>query len=1806
VATYKITSPDGGVYQITAPDSATQDQVLAYVQQNFQSKAPPPEESSTLGAAGRGAVRGAVPFMAGVAGGAATGAALGSVVPGVGTLVGGVVGGLGAGFGASKLQEKIFENYPHLAEMLGQAPAQQEADIRQHPYASMAGEMAPGLLAFRPSLSALRTPAGRAVAAINAGVGAGLETGQEAIGDQPMDPAKIALATLGGALMNKETRVGNKLMNLGTLGRHGPFEPLTPEFPRQPTEITREKTTEPIGKPVGVGVQDLTSSLAEPGKPISEYAAKLKTPTIESVPKGEIPKQEPVNLGNPPVGVKPPVDVSITPRIEAPATAAETPPVHPQLTPGETVMSEPAPNAAAAGPAFSSEVKPDEIRVSGAGQDVFNQPDIGGTGERIPVPVQSRDPQTSLSSVPERTGVGGISGDVDAAYAGKTGSPVALDINKEKAVAPDSDDIKEIALKKGLRIIVKSLNASVDSMVKEGKLTPEEAANISSRLVADFHRDPFPQTIKETIKTARTELADIAKETKKPEVEKPVEPEVAAYLARQPKPVSEPTVRRRGQKVEEPDEEDEGRAAKAIIPRPQVIKASVGDIQNSLYDSFGVHSKRLLDSGIVKIVQSVGDLPENVLKSGATPDVMGYFYKNRAWLVADNINPKDAKGILLHEIGVHAGMKKMLGEELFYKVLDHVSNMADKGIEPFAKARAEVPKDTDSRYENEETLAYLIDSHPELPLVQRIISQIRTWLYQVSNGHLVNLTADDLRTLAVNTLKAVSRTKTAQTVRTPEEAFKFAKRGKEETDPVKAANETEKNYSLGGNKEPPSNVIQKLAEPPKPGSFDTFVRNWQSTTRPLKTLQRQMQLTGKLIYGHNDTYYAASTAVAKAQVTNESEVLPLVSRLQTALINYAKAAGISTQEAVGRLNARKLAVHELERRTEKWLETVPLSEKLMQTPSGKVMSPAGQRDAIMDYLAANPHLDDPTVAGLKAQLQQLATNHTDLEGYSRNTSKPKSLDINDKAYHVIGEHSPEELNELRDRWNKDPNQAELKEFNDSLRALQDKTIDLDKKAGYWAPQVDNFKRFYDYKDYVPFKGIPNADREFGLNSKRLSGELSEEAHKAEGRNTDSDRVITQSMADAAKAAARYGRKDVQDTLYNLIKDINDKSYGTVSEQPIQFADRYKNPDLEMANRKNKILRYRPDGSVDVITINKPELLEALKREIQNRSTAQNLLNSFTNLMAKGHTRYNLAFHPYNFVRHILTNSLASGAEFGPAATAKFLGSVAADVSTGGFYKTAKAVNLVRQGNMDQLAEMAKNAGPGSHYQDLYDYLRMGGRTTWMDNLSNKGQEENLMKKIGPKKIFSKDTLKLYLDNYADMFEMTNRLAAYRTAKQNAISSGMPEEQAIRAATGFAKDLLNFEQTGKYGRNAGMLFEFFRANATGAVRAIDAALPAFMDADTYIKRLPAGLNTPENIATLKANYGKIQTNARIMMASVLGAGMFLYEAALAAADTDDQGRNKVATDDMSMWARNMRMPTTFMGDAKKYLGKDNDFIQMPWGFGLGALGSFGASIAAFSHGNASLKDLLGNIIVAGKDSFFPIPVGNFNPGNNPAAFLVDSVVPSFARPLVEFAMNEDTFGREIYNNRQTKYGSAYTGGEYVPEIYKDAARLMVQVTNGQWDVEPNTLHFFASNYLDGLMRATQNIGSDALDLAGKKDFDAKTDLWLLDNFVGKHASVDAREFADAEKDIKKMQGVMNMFQNRPEYLSRYLDSNPNAPMLVAMYDQLVNGPIKQVRTVMGQLESGDLPPNERRPMYDEYKLMRDYYMKEVVEMYKDLR
>jgi hypothetical protein len=273
---------------------------------------------------------------------------------------------------------------------------------------------------------------------------------------------------------------------------------------------------------------------------------------------------------------------------------------------------------------------------------------------------------------------------------------------------------------------------------------------------------------------------------------------------------------------------------------------------------------------------------------------------------------------------------------------------------------------------------------------------------------------------------------------------------------------------------------------------------------------------------------------------------------------------------------------------------------------------------------------------------------------------------------------------------------------------------------------------------------------------------------------------------------------------------------------------------------------------------------------------------------------------------------------------------------------------------------------------------------------------------------------------------------------------------------------------------------------------------------------------------------------------------------------------------------MRLPLKWLG----YEG-DNPWINIPWGFGFGAFAAGGAQTMALVTGGQSVKEYAGNMVNVGLDSFLPIPVSRVNPFDNPGAWFVSSLMPSMLRPVVDFQMNVDSLGRQIYNNRQTKYGDAYTSGTNTPEHINALARWMAD--NFDVDIAPNTLNFWASNYFDAISRVTGGAYDTTLALKGEKDPTIKGMLLPLSSFMGAKSNYDGRKFAEMQEEANDYIAKLNRLENtNPEKLQGFLQENPNAYDIKYIYNKVVNGELRKTAELRKAIMSDPrITPKERR-------------------------
>lgn len=188
-------------------------------------------------------------------------------------------------------------------------------------------------------------------------------------------------------------------------------------------------------------------------------------------------------------------------------------------------------------------------------------------------------------------------------------------------------------------------------------------------------------------------------------------------------------------------------------PKPSVATSDIntGHTAESLQPHFTPEMKRLVSNGKLTLHDTRDTLPgedhpENV-QGLTTP-------QGEVHLVASKLTPETLPKVAMHEMGVHVGMRGMVGD----KVWDDLTSQAltTKG-EAFDRARQAVPENTPEHLKGEETLAYLVENAPKLPIVKRAVSAIKNWA-RTTFGAKLSITESDIHHLAAKALRRESKT----------------------------------------------------------------------------------------------------------------------------------------------------------------------------------------------------------------------------------------------------------------------------------------------------------------------------------------------------------------------------------------------------------------------------------------------------------------------------------------------------------------------------------------------------------------------------------------------------------------------------------------------------------------------------------------------------------------------------------------------------------------------------------------------------------------------------------------------------------------------------------------------------------------------------------------------------------------------------------------------------------------------------------------------------------------------------------------
>ena len=1022
------------------------------------------------------------------------------------------------------------------------------------------------------------------------------------------------------------------------------------------------------------------------------------------------------------------------------------------------------------------------------------------------------------------------------------------------------------------------------------------------------------------------------------------------------------------------------------------------------------------------------------------------------------------------------------------------------------------------------------------------------------------------------------------------------------------------------------------------------VKAWEATHE----MSKQIFHVGK--EKMNNIYTQLTLSASQARNLYTQYVGTHAEDLNAAVGEFARLTGDNTEDAIVKLHKILEALHEPERRFMLYMLSVPLREN---RKAGETLSPADARVKISKLLDTKK-LKEKEIKDLRNALEELIftkgangefvldakgdrvpnmANVDPLGSSPRITSEklarakakqPKldMLNINSSIYQVSVLSPNDDFNSAKDivaEYEKHEHKEAIDKVIKSIQELHKATTALNKMANYWSQPVDNRVKFYGFENYIPMKGYSHNKKEemLSFDTMRRGKELQELDHAYDGRSTVGKNPILQTLSDATRSALRAGRRDLTLAIRNAINQ--GLILGEV-HKPISFEDRQNPAVLKALPRKNTVFHYNEDGSIQVLQIFDEEMRESIRRTYEQSKPIVELANKVTSGIGAMHTRYNYSFAPMNFVRDALTNAFAIGADMGPAEAANFIKAITGQVVGGnGLYKAMRVASMYQSTDKKDQMALAQMVKDDPYIAQMMEFIEKGGMVSYLQGLALKSNFQALHKEIGQSGIVkSKEQLDKFVDIWTDMFELASRSAAFGITKKNELgrlasqvkegkmTQQEAEETATIKAAAYAKNLANFEQVGSLGRTMGAFYMFFRPAATGAVRAIEAIAPMWPGSyDRAIANLPPTVTgNAEALAEFKKNYAERQAHARVMTGGLIGLGSMAYLMAMMMSDDDELGRNAVLNDNMQQWTRFARFHIP-RGITESMGIKEPVIIQVPWGFGMGAFAAAGAQLTGAAVGKTSVKEALANVFLQiSLDSFVPLPISKMPPTEMPLEFFLDSIAPSVARPILEFALNKNGLGQDIYNDQNRRFGDAYTGGDKVPEIYKDAARAMANSTLGEIDISPNTLYFLANSYADGASRVLE-AGYGITDLAqGRKGFNPKTDLPLFGSFFGAKSNVDSREFSAIEKKIQAIESKVKMFDSNPEIQAQYLAANPFDELIVSMYNKDINGELKDLRSQAKQIRlMQGLTPAERDAMLKVITFQQNLVKHNLIEVYK---
>lgn len=173
-------------------------------------------------------------------------------------------------------------------------------------------------------------------------------------------------------------------------------------------------------------------------------------------------------------------------------------------------------------------------------------------------------------------------------------------------------------------------------------------------------------------------------------------------------------------------------------------------ISEMLKDGAGLKGvSELYAKNKIVVVETVADLPPSRDTLGHPDDVAGMYRRDTdiTYIVAENVNPGYLPNLVMHEVGVHAGMEGLIGADRWNALKTEALQSAE-----FAEIREAISDRVHPTHLAEETIAYAVEYAPESSFVKNLLSMVREALRKllglVDADDWLKYTTDDVAYLA--------------------------------------------------------------------------------------------------------------------------------------------------------------------------------------------------------------------------------------------------------------------------------------------------------------------------------------------------------------------------------------------------------------------------------------------------------------------------------------------------------------------------------------------------------------------------------------------------------------------------------------------------------------------------------------------------------------------------------------------------------------------------------------------------------------------------------------------------------------------------------------------------------------------------------------------------------------------------------------------------------------------------------------------------------------------------------------------------